>query len=108
MKRFLLTPDSGPDIEFDGTVLAEVSSRDSGRDQWSVLRIYRTAGGSFVAERERWRDRDGAPEQTVYGVGVCPDAAAVVRWFHGPPQRPSWLTKELLDAAGIAHAEHIP
>lgn len=105
---YILTPDSGPDISFVGDVVAEVSSRDAGRDQWSVLRIYRTVGGAFVAERERWRDRDGTPDLAAYGAGVCPDAAAVVRWFHGPPQRASWLTKDLLDAAGIPHAEVVP
>lgn len=38
-------------IEFDGTMLAEVSSRRSGAPRWTELRLYKTDSGIFVLEK---------------------------------------------------------
>lgn len=37
-------------LEFDGVLLADVSSRDGGRVRWSETRIYRTESGKYVTE----------------------------------------------------------
>lgn len=100
-----IRPDSGPDLRFAGAVVAEVSSHEPGRDQWSVLRLWRTDRGAYVVVRERWREGDTEPEGLA--AAACPSGADVVRWLHGGGRRASWLTKELLDAAGIDHAEEV-
>lgn len=39
------------DLQFTGVLLAEVSTEQEGKLRWSEQRIYRTVGGSYVAER---------------------------------------------------------
>lgn len=106
MTQHRIEPDSGPDLVFDGERIAHVSSHEPGRDQWSELSIYRTAAGAYVAVRQRHKLHDDDGDIAI-AAAHCPTSADVVSWFHAPPQRPSWLTKELLDAAGIDHAERI-
>lgn len=38
-------------IEFDGELLADVSSRRPGAPRWTELRLYRTDGGVYVLEK---------------------------------------------------------
>lgn len=38
-------------IQFDGELLASVSSRNDGRDRWTEMRVYRTQGGSLILEK---------------------------------------------------------
>lgn len=119
MTAYHLTPDSGPDLRFDGEIIAEVSSERCGphgeplrgppRDQWSELRIYRTAAGAYVAESRRVvRCADGQGDVDLWRAAVCDDERAVVAFFHRPGQAPSWFTKELLDLANIDHTEVVP
>lgn len=103
MTQHRIEPDSGPDLVFEGELVASVSSFEDGRVQWTELYLYRTAAGAYVVARHRYR----IGTEEVVSAAHCPTAADVVAYLHGPPQRPSWLTKELLDAAGIEHAERI-
>ncbi|MBP6571609.1 MAG: hypothetical protein KA226_09345 [Gemmatimonadales bacterium] len=106
-REWHLEPDSGPDLRFTGRQVAEVSSFEDGRNQWSVLRLYRTVGGGYVVVRERFDEADPAEPMSM-AAQACADAAAVVAYLHGGPQRASWLTKNLLDQAGIDHAQVVP
>lgn len=112
MTTYHLEPDSGPDLQFAGELIAVSDSRegesraDPGYDggYWSVLRIYRTEAGEYVAEAIKCRN---SLERS--RAARCADHAAVVAFFHGPDGRnANWLTKDVLDQASIPHTEVIP
>lgn len=96
----------GPDLRFQGKVIATVDSFAPGRDEWSILTIYRTEGGSYVAVRERLEDDgEGRPEVVMREASPCKDAAAVLAFYGGAT---SWMVKQLLAEAGIDHATVVP
>jgi len=92
-------------------LLAEVDSRERKTDmhEWTVLQLYRTDTGKFVAVRERWsvdkRYRPGTvyPECDWVDSHVSDTTTGIVEWLGW-----SWLTKSLYDRAGIAPRQVIP
>lgn len=38
-------------LTFDGHLLASISSRTDERDRWTEMRVYQTAGGSYILEK---------------------------------------------------------
>lgn len=38
-------------LTFDGRLLASISSRESGKDRWTEMNVYKTAGGSYILEK---------------------------------------------------------
>ena len=49
MNTFRILRDKECPLEFEGVLLGEVSTRHH-RHRWTELRVYRTRGGSYVAE----------------------------------------------------------
>lgn len=97
---FIVTQDNGPDLYFEGVLLAEVSNRPADSElnthtsQWLELSLYRTAGGKFVCERGRCTAQPREPDR--YEAAICDDEAAVFAFFgYGR------LSKELYDLAAI-------
>lgn len=41
---------NGPEIEFHGQLLAEVSSRQPNKDRWTELRVYKSDTGKYITE----------------------------------------------------------
>jgi hypothetical protein len=50
MTRFRLERNGTIDLEFDGELLADVSSRLEDARRWLEVRIYKTASGKYVTE----------------------------------------------------------
>lgn len=50
-RRFSVRDGATRKIEFDGHLLAEISSRRSGSPRWTELRLYRSESGLFVLEK---------------------------------------------------------
>lgn len=52
MEHFRLRRHGQPDLEFDGDILADVSSKDDEPDKirWTEIRIYRSKSGKYIAE----------------------------------------------------------
>lgn len=104
----ILTNNDAPDIRFQGELIAEASSsansasgRHSGATgRWTELKLYRTAGGRYVAQSIGHTQWQG--EHTRYSAKVCETAADVIAFFgHG------WLAKELYDDADIEDVQHV-
>lgn len=38
-------------LTFDGELLASITSRESDKDRWTEMRVYRTTGGSYILEK---------------------------------------------------------
>lgn len=94
----------GPDLRFRGEQIAFVSSFDEGRDMWSELTLWRTPSGRFVVRRVRMAiDNEGANPESIE-AHACGKSAELIAWLGGAN---SWLVKDLLDQAGIDHAEVI-
>lgn len=109
MTTHRIKPDRGPDLVFEGTRLARVSSDYPGKVSWSVLSLYKTQAGSYVGVRQHVYAANAyrVPQPDEPNIRtkaiVLDDAPAVVAWFGL-----SWLSKELFDEAGIAHETRIP
>lgn len=99
-ETFVVMQDDGPDLIFQGILLAEVSDRPADSElnthtsQWIEISLYRTAGGQFVCERGRCTAQPRDPDR--YEAAICVDEAGVIAFF-GYDR----LSKELFDGAGI-------
>mgnify|MGYP005852239773 CR=1 FL=1 len=97
---FTLRVDNGPDLSFTGGEIATVTSETPYKERWTVLRLYETSDGQFVAQsigrtrKQREHDR--------YNVVVCADEDDVRKFFGY-----SWLAKDLYDEAGIDYAQEV-
>jgi hypothetical protein len=82
MEHFIIENDDSANIEFDGELIGSYSTRDSMRraTRWTVYKLYRTKGGTFVAQTIGYSQWDG--EHTRYAAKVCADEADV-RYFLG-------------------------
>lgn len=103
MEVITLERDDARDIRFTGKLVAQTSSREhSGprSNRWTVLRLYKTKGGKWVAHqigRTQWQG-----EQDRYSVVMADtDEELVERLGSG------WLAKDLYWLAGIDAAEDI-
>lgn len=97
MRSYLLPNDNAPDLSFDGSVIATVSSRKNEgprSERWTVLILYKTDGGLFVCQRIGKTTMPGEIEKSE--VATYADALGVVNFFgYG------WLSKDLYRNAGI-------
>ena len=108
--RHVVCRTDGPDLAFSGTLVAQVDSRERKTDmhEWTVLQLYRTDRGAYVAVRERWSEdtsmRPGSMLPTIDWVEAraCPDSAAVIAWLGW-----SWLTRLLYERGGIVPQERV-
>lgn len=50
MKEYRIPRDGDIDLEFDGELLVDLSSRTDGMSRWTETRIYRTDSGQWVTE----------------------------------------------------------
>jgi len=96
MEHFIIDNDESANIEFDGVLIGSASSRDAMRRaaRWTVHKLYRTQGGSFVAQTIGYSQWDG--ETTRYSAKVC-KTEADVRSFLGFGD----AAKEVYEEAGI-------
>lgn len=108
VELIILENDNAPSIRFKGELIAEASSsanRASGSysgapGRWTELKLYRTAGGRYVAQSVGHTQWQG--EHTRYAAQVCETAADVIAFFgHG------WLAKELYDDADIEDVQDV-
>jgi hypothetical protein len=96
METITLTNDNAPDVRFTGELVASASSKDpyNNGGRWTVLRLYRTKGGSFICQEEGVTQWQGERDRSK--VTVCKTEAEVIATFgHGR------LAKEIYDEAGI-------
>jgi hypothetical protein len=50
MTHFRIERTGSLDLEFEGMLLADISSREEASPRWTEIRIYRTSRGSYVTE----------------------------------------------------------
>lgn len=108
METITLENDNAPEVRFTGELVATAKSSANNASghysgatgRWTELRLYRTAGGRYVAQsvgHTQW-----AGEHTRYSTVVCETTADVIAFFgHG------WLAKELYGEAGIEDVQHV-
>jgi len=99
-KSYYVIRDGEPDMRFEGVQIAEVSSQSEGSQRWTVLRLFRTIGGRFIAVEEGHSVM--AHEHTKYKADICETSEEVVNALgYGR------LAKALYRAADINIAEEI-
>lgn len=87
------------DLEFDGELLADVSSRlDKKAPRWTEVRIFKTSTGRYVTEVLGLSEMRGERERRE--VHVVEDAAGVIKALHRKSDdgNREYLTKTALDA----------
>jgi len=108
METITLENDNAPSIRFVGEEVASASSSSNNASsyysgtvgRWTVLKLYKTKGGKFVAQSIGHTQWQG--EHDRYKSVVCADEAAVIEFFgHG------WLAKLLYEEAGIEDATEV-
>jgi hypothetical protein len=106
---FEVLRDNEPNITFTGERLVNTSSSQDRIDgdrwsgstgRWTTLRLYRTTGGKFVAQRIGHTMWEG--ERTRYAAKVC-ETEDEVKGFFGM----GWLAKDLYEDAEIDATEHV-
>ena len=114
MKKYEVERTSQADIRFDGEMLAEVSSetlcwRPADSNLWTELTLYKTKGGSYVAQKVKRTWWQG--EREFNDAAVCKDAGEVLDFFqvedwpdHQDASFPG-LAKELLRRAAEVDEE---
>ncbi|MDB5072846.1 MAG: hypothetical protein JWM87_3957 [Candidatus Eremiobacteraeota bacterium] len=91
------------DLKFTGTMLAEVSEKRGMFEERSA-RIYRTVGGSYVAELVE-RSGIGADESLMGRAAQCADADGILEYFTVVPDPKKPGRRELLDVGKAALAK---
>jgi hypothetical protein len=108
-ERFAVVRDNAPDVTFTGELLVNTSSSQDRIDgdrwsgspgRWTTLKLYRTTGGKFVAQRIGHTMWEG--ERTRYTAKVC-ETEDEVKGFFGM----GWLAKDLYEDAEIDTTEHV-
>ena len=107
MDEITLKRDNDRDLRFRGKKIAEAASspnsanrRHESTGRWTELKLYRTAGGKYIATtigRTQW-----TTEHDRHAAVVCKDVEAVIVAFGT-----GWLAKELYDNACIECVEAI-
>ncbi|MGB1109693.1 MAG: hypothetical protein ACPG4N_05025 [Gammaproteobacteria bacterium] len=101
--QFTVRRDDGPDLRFDGEILAGVSNRWDGehrQDPWIELKLYKTRGGQYVCERIDMSQRD--PDSIRRAAQVV-DSPHSVMGFFGYGE----LAHELYVSAGLVSVENV-
>jgi plasmid replication initiation protein len=93
-------------VRFEGTKLADVSSRSNSGGRWTEITIFRTKGGRWIAQivgRTQWQG-----EHDRHAVKIVETEAELVEALRDEYEgHLGWLAKEALEAAGIDTAEEI-
>lgn len=92
-------------VEFDGEVLADVSSQDETSNRWQEIRIYRTTSGKFVTEVIGKSKFDN--EHDIINVRVYRRPEQVVKGLYRKNNDRTFLTDLALEALEIA-GETVP
>ena len=87
-----------PDLTFNGTLLASVSSYRPGYNRYTELRLYKTEAGAYVGQALGLSDLPGEVPRYRSSHG---DIDTVLSIFKRDNQL-SWLAKELLEEAGMS------
>ena len=92
---FVITPNNGIDVEFDGHLIAQASSEPKDdRKRWTELELYRTVTNRFVCVETGKSIVDGEHDRVT--VDARNSEAEVIEFFgYG------WLAKRLYAEAGI-------
>ena len=95
-RKTVVVRDKDTDIQFEGYLMAEVSSQDfnPGIKRWAILALYCTRGGKYICEQIGCSTIEGETDRCSGHVADTIDD--VVTYFGG-----GWLAKELYQAAGI-------
>lgn len=99
-KTITVERDNAPALRFSGEEIASVSSKASDSSRWTVLKLFRTAGGKYICQsigKTYWEK-----ETDRYSGDVADDEAGVIAFF-GQGR----LAKELYDDAGIDNAQDV-
>jgi len=108
MEQITLSNPGAPDVRFTGKLVAKVSSSpdlassyySGSTGRYTVLRLFRTRGGKFIAESTGVTQWQG--ERDRIKVKVCETEAEVIEFFgHG------WLAKDLYEEAGISDVNEV-
>lgn len=94
MDTIELQIDNAPNIRFYGERLGNASSRTRDSKRWTVLELYKTAGGKYICCKEGHSLHDGEYKKTSGAVAETPQQ--VIDFFGH-----SLLAKSLYAAAGI-------
>ena len=103
MQTYTIQRDNHPDLQFSGDLIAHVSSSEStgSPGRWTVLDLYRTEGGNYVAVQIGRTIWEG--ERDRFSAQVCANPAEVMAYLgHG------WLAKDLYAYAGFETAVLVP
>ena len=108
MEIITLENDNAPDVRFNGELVAKTSSSpdtassyfSGSTGRYTILSLYKTAGGKFVAHKIGVTQWQGERDRNT--VKVCENVAEVVEFFgHG------WLAKDLYFEAGITDIQEV-
>lgn len=108
MEQITLINPGSPDVRFTGKLVAKVSSSpdqassyySGSTGRYTVLRLFRTRGGKFIAETTGVTQWQG--ERDRVKVAVCETEKEVIEFFgHG------WLAKDLYEQAGIEDVQEV-
>lgn len=102
MEEIIIERDNAPNLKFKGEGVAAASSKNTYNDggRWTILKLFRTAGGKFVCQTIGVTCWQG--ERDRYSGAVCETEAEVIAYFgHG------WLAKELYEEACIEDVESV-
>ena len=108
METITIKNDNAPAIRFTGELVAKVSSSANNASsnysghtgRYTILRLYKTKGGKFIAESIGVTQWQG--EHDRHKAQVCENEADVIAFFgHG------WLAKDLYEEAGIEDVTNV-
>lgn len=100
MEQFTICRDNERDLRFTGEMIASVDSKGKSNGRWTVLKLYKTESGKYVAEQIGRTNWDG--EHDRFSATVCETENDVIEALGT-----GWLAKELYEQAGIECIENI-
>jgi len=99
-KEISLKSNKGPDVIFNGTLLASVTNKGIPGSRWVEIDCYRTSKRTLIAQKRGCSDLEG--EVTKYAVVVATTNEDLVKELgYGD------LEKILYEKCGIAHQKRI-
>lgn len=102
VEEFTLTRDGGPDLSFKGVQIGFATNKDPYQQggRWFNLRLWKTAGGKYICQKEDVTCRQGERDRSK--VEVC-ETIDEVKQFFGQ----GWASKNLYYDAKIENIEHV-